>query len=190
MFDRWAAEFARTHTHPACDNGKHGGCPHLMYGGFGFDPRVLRVKAGGAGLCTCDCHSDCPVTSHWQDITVRLWREACTCPGAEAERRSHDEFGAPPDLDEMRAKQRERSELRKAAFNAVKADAAGKTREELKAMYIAELRSRNLDIPEDFVLHAIVEGLAGNYGPAYLGVAETMGRAATTLKQIFDDFRH
>lgn len=184
MFDRWAEEFDRTYRHPSCDEGTHDDCPHLLPG-FGFDPRVLRLRAG-ANLCTCDCHAACPVTSQWQDVTVRLWRESCVCPGAEAERRSHDEHGAPPDLGERLAQQQAKSAARKAAFNAVQAEADGLTREELKARYIAELRSRNLDVPPPPILEPALDALTGNYLPAYTTVAHLMGTAAGNIWSIFN----
>jgi hypothetical protein len=55
--------------------------------------------------------------------------------------------------------------------------AAGKTREEIKALYIAELRSRDLKIPEGEVLDANVDALNGHYVTA----ARLIGRSVADL---------
>ena len=62
-----------------------------------------------------------------------------------------------------------RNELqsRREAFKAAQASAVGKDREQLKDLYVAELRARGLKIPDDEVLDAAVEAHmreVGNFG--------------------------
>lgn len=147
--------------------------------GGGFDPRRLRLEVGGR-LCKCNCHSSCPVTGERSSVNIRAWRESCTCPGAAAERIRHDQAGISfPDfdLDEEWAKSRQRSRSRREAFQAARAGAAGRTREDVTALYIAELRSRGLKIPEGEALDANVDALTGNY----LTGVRLMGRLACDL---------
>jgi hypothetical protein len=153
-----------------------------MYGfGGGLNPRRLRLEFG-AGLCKCKCHSPCPVTSKRITVSVQAWRESCTCPGAETERIRRDRAGTEfPDFDELWAKSRQRSQSRREAFQAVRASAAGKTREEVKALYIAELRSRSLKIPEEEVLDALVDALIGNY----VNSVRHMGRTVYDIWRAF-----
>jgi len=67
--------------------------------GGGFNPRRLRLEFGGL-LCQCDCHSSCPVVGNRGSVSIPVWRELCTCPGAEAERARHDQAGTSyPDFD-------------------------------------------------------------------------------------------
>lgn len=164
MRNPWADEFERFHRTPACIRSAHGDCAHLMYGvGGGLNPRRLRLEVG-AGVCKCECHSSCPVTSNRITVSAQAWRESCICPGAEAERIRHDQAGIEfPDFDELRARSRQEHQSSREAFQAVRARAAGKSREEVKALYIAELRSRDLDIPQGEVLDALVEALTGNH---------------------------
>jgi hypothetical protein len=65
-----------------------------------------------------------------------VWQQSCTCPGTEEARRRLDEAGEPPpDLAKSRERfRRERQagkESRSEAFDAVRAVAAGKTREQI-----------------------------------------------------------
>ena len=109
MSDR-RAEFDHMDKSPACARDEHGGCAHLAAPGGGFNPRRLRLEVG-IGLCPCLCHSTCPVAPSDKRMTVpfRTWRESCTCPGAEQERRRLDETGADlRDFDERLEERRRR----------------------------------------------------------------------------------
>lgn len=151
-----------------------------MHGfGGGLNPRRLRLEVG-EGLCKCECHSPCPVTSKRVTVSAQAWRESCTCPGAEAERIGHDHAGTEfPDIGELWARSRQRSQSRREAFQAARASAVGKTREEIKALYITELRARGLEIPPEEVLDARVDALTGNYVPTI----RLMGRSAANLER-------
>ena len=175
MSDR-RAEFDHIDKSPACAREKHGDCAHAAGPGGGFNPRRLRLELG-VGLCPCSCHSSCPVALSGKRMTVlfRTWRESCTCPGAEQERRRLDETGADlRDFDERLEERRRRSRSQREAFEAARARAAGKGRDEIREIYIAELSARGLTQPSDTVLDAVVNRIKGNPLPAVRLAAESL----------------
>lgn len=60
-----------------------------------------------------------------------------------------------------KSESRQVSEARKDAFNAVRSTASGKTRDEIRDLYIAELRARGLEIPSEPLLAAYIDFLSG-----------------------------
>lgn len=162
MFSRWADEFERMHRSLPCLRGSHGACPHLCGLGDGLNPGRLRLEFGAA-LCKCDCHTGCPLAGDKMAVPVKTWRDLCSCPGAEAARQ---DLAGAPDFDEYMARFRRDAELRRDADEAVRAQAAGRSREEVRDLYISELRSRGLPIPSDDVLDAKVDAILGDYLPA------------------------
>jgi hypothetical protein len=146
----------------------------------------LRFESG-AVLCKCECHSSCPVTGPPSAIPQRTWRESCTCPGAEQERQRRAAAGPEfPDFHEYLAQSRQRSQARREAFDAAKAKAAGKNREQIRDLYTAELRARGLKIPPDEILDAEVDAISGDYRP----IARLMGRVVSNVpKFVRDIFR-
>lgn len=185
MRNRWADEFERAHRTPACVRGAHDDCPHLYGFGGGLNPRRLRLEFG-AGLCKCECHSSCPVTSRRVTVQVQTWRQSCSCPGAAAERARQDEAGEEfPDFREEMAKSQRATQLRREAAEAVRARAAGKSREELKDLYTAELRSRGLKIPPEEILDANIDAITGNYLPTF----RLLGRSLASLGKLLGAFR-
>jgi hypothetical protein len=170
MSDRWA-NFERMDKSPACTREEHDGCAHFLTVGGGFNPRRLRLEAG-AGLCPCSCHSSCPVGLSGKRMTVPLkaWRESCTCPGAEQVRRRLAE--ADVDLrdfeerwEERRNRSRARRDAGQAAQQAAQARAAGKGRDEIREIYIAELNARGLTQPSDTILDVTVDSISGKPFP-------------------------
>ena len=124
MSDRWA-EFGQMDKSPACGREEHSGCAHVAALGGGFNPRRVRLEVG-AGLCPCSCHSSCPVALSDKRITVpfKTWRESCTCPGAEQERRRLDDDDVDlRDLDERWEDRRHRSRAYREAFQPARASA-------------------------------------------------------------------
>jgi hypothetical protein len=174
----------------ACARGAHGDCAHFVTMGGGFNPRRLRLEFG-AGLCPCECHSSCPVTPAGKRITVppQAWRQSCTCPGAQQERQRLDEAGVEfPDVAQMREDARHRSGARKEAFETTRARASGKSRDEIRQIYVAELTARGLKVPREDVLDAVVDHITGNPLPAVrLGVEglAQMGKALHDVSRIF-----
>jgi hypothetical protein len=65
-------------------------------------------------------------------VSPRAWRESCTCPGAEQERRRLDEAGVEfPEFSEMWDDARRQSRASIEAFESVQTRAAGKSRDEI-----------------------------------------------------------
>jgi hypothetical protein len=189
MGDRWA-EFGQVGRSRACTLAAHDDCAHFVTTGGGFNPRRLRFEFG-AGLCPCTCHVSCPVTTRGKRLTVpaEVWRESCTCPGAGQERRRLDEPGVEfPDFGEIREDARRRSRARKEAFESARARAAGKDRDEIREIYVAELTSRGLRAPREDHLDAAVDRIVSNPLPAARLAVEDlaqMGRALRELSRIF-----
>jgi hypothetical protein len=176
----------------ACAREAHQDCPHLSGMGGGFNPRRLRPEFG-AGLCPCACHSTCPVTITTTRLTVpmKTWHTACTCPGAEHERQRLADHGFEiRDFGEMREEAQRLARARKEAYEAARARAAGKSREEVREIYLAELRARGLKVPSDRILDAAVERIiTGNPLPAARIAGEGLVRMGKSLHEISKLFR-
>ena len=182
MRNRWADQFERIHRSQACLRGEHEECSHLCGFGGGFIPWRLRFEFG-AVLCKCECHSSCPVTGPPAAIPERTWRESCTCPGAEQERQRRAGAGAEfPDFHEYLARSRRRSQTRREAFDAAKAKAADKNREQIRDLYKAELRARGLETPPDEILDAEVDAITGDDSVSFRITA--FSKPATRLAKI------
>jgi hypothetical protein len=187
--DRWAEfdEFLRSR---ACVREAHRDCAHILAAGGGFNPRRLRLEFG-AGLCKCSCHSSCPVTITTKRLTVpaKTWYTSCICPGAEQERQRLDEAGIEfPDFAELREKAKHRSRARQEAYEAARARAAGKRREEIRDIYVSELNARGLKVPAEPILDAVVERIAGNPLPGIRLMGESLaqiGKALYDLSRLF-----
>jgi len=100
-------------------------------------------------------------------VPVTVWQRRCACPGLEHERTSQGDPGDfLPGWEEYRETyepgSRRRSQARKEAFNAARGASAGKTRDEIQDLYIAELRARGLEIPSEPFLAAAVDLLSGD----------------------------
>jgi hypothetical protein len=176
-------EFRQLHRTPSCAAGKHGDCPHEFGFGAGLNPFRRRLEAG-VGVCSCECHASCPVTPADGRMTVTgpAWRESCSCPGAESERIRLNEAGIDfPDLGAMWAESRRRRQSRQEAIQAVRAQVAGKTPEEIRNLYIAELDSRGLAVPSEEILDANVAAFTGNYASS----ARILGRLAIDAVRLF-----
>ncbi len=185
MSDRWA-EFGQVDKSRACTCGAHGDCTHFAAVGGGFNPRRLRLEFG-AGLCPCSCHSSCPVVLSGKRMTVRpeAWRESCTCPGAEQERRRLDEAGVEfPDFGKSWEDARRRSRARKEAFESARARAVGKSRDEIREIYLAELNARGLTAPEEDILDAVVDRIGGNPLPAARLAVEGLAQMGKALHEL------
>jgi hypothetical protein len=82
-----------------------------------------------------------------------------------------------PDFKEYLAQSRRRFQARREAFDAAKAQAAGKNRQEIRDLYEAELRARVLEIPPEEILDAEVDAITGDYRH----VIGLMGRALSDV---------
>ncbi|MHB1876832.1 MAG: hypothetical protein ACYCPF_18490, partial [Streptosporangiaceae bacterium] len=83
---------------------------------------------------------------------------------------------------------RRRSRARRDAFESARAGAAGKSREEIREIYLAECAARGLKAPGEDVLEAVVARIGGNPLPAARIAMESvtqMGKALHELSRIF-----
>ena len=189
MSDRWA-DFGQVDKSRACARGAHRACAHIVSAGGGFNPRRRRLEFG-AGLCPCSCHSSCVVAPSGNRLTVapEVWRESCTCPGAEQERHRLDEAGAEfPDFGQKWEDARRRSRANRDAFESARARAAGKSREEIREIYLAERELRGFKAPREDILDAVVDRIAGDPLPAARVAVRSMtqmGKALHDLSRIF-----
>jgi hypothetical protein len=158
--------------------------------GGGLNPRRLRIEAG-AGLFTCACHESCPVAEEMRlTVPFRDWRTQCTCAGAGALRQQLDHAGIDfPDMSEQIEERRRRSRARRDAVQAVRAASGGKTRDEIRQLYIDEMRSRCLDLPGDDVVDAHLDFMAGNPVPAMRLAGQSLTEVARALAGIARIFR-
>jgi hypothetical protein len=187
-----SAESDRIRRTLACTRETHRECPHFVgMGGGGLNPRRLRLEFGTV-LCQCPCHGACPLsgTGRWA-VPFKLWRDSCACPGADrARQRMAETGGEPPSFREIRERQHQTDQARREAFQATRRAAAGKNRDEIRELYLAELRARGLQPPPEQSLAATVEHLAGNPIPAARlavhGVAQ-LGKGAVALARLLRD---
>ena len=184
MGSRQAGNGERVLQGQACLEGMHEECGHWCGSGSARNPRRLHRERFTI-LCGCGCHSSCLVTSEGG----LAWRQSCTCPGAEALRRMLDEVVVLPfgvrDFAEMWAESRHEFKSRREAFKAAQASAAGQDREQLKDLYVAELRSRGRKIPGDAALDAAIAAHMDSY-PAG---ARFVGREVVSLGKRLGSFR-
>lgn len=100
-------------------------------------------------------------------VPMKAWYTSCTCPGADQERQRLDAAGIEfRDCSDLRDDARRHSQARKDAFAAARAGAAGQSREQVRASYVAELQDRGVQVPAEPVLEAIVDRIKGNPLPA------------------------
>ena len=183
----WKATFRA----PECAREVHDRCPHLFsIGGF----NLLRIRPQpGAIMCRCSCHSSCPVTpaSGQGRVSAKVWYSSCTCPGADLTRQRMDEAGAEVlDSDELWEKAKRDVQMRSEAFRAAHDRAAGRSREEVRDIYMAELRSRGLAMPSESALDAAVESIMGNPLPSARLMGEGLIETGKLLHGIFKIFWH
>jgi hypothetical protein len=164
MRSRQADNYERALPSPSCLDGSHEDCGHWRGYRVALNPRRLR-REGVAMLCGCGCHSSCPVTNEESTVGDPAWRQSCTCPGAEAIRGTRDQLeNQPVNFSDFRAgwaRYRQESKSRREAFKAAQASAAGMGREQLKDLYVAELRSRGLTMPDGEVLDVAIDAPDG-----------------------------
>jgi hypothetical protein len=168
-----ADESGRSMWSEACGEGSHHDCPHLLGHGTEFNPRRLRLESGVV-LCKCACHSSCPANGTRMMVPEQTWRESCTCPGAQDRRAK---------LDRTDGRSRDSSQGHLEALYAVRARAAGMSREEIKDAYVAELHSRGLAVPAEPAFDGIVDAIAC-YNRLGAGL---LGRSLAGLAKFFGD---
>jgi hypothetical protein len=101
-------------------------------------------------------------------VSLTIWQQLCICPGAEEQRawkedRDEQRPGVTRESRERdRREWRERHEARMQALRAVSAARHGKTRDELRDLYVAELRARGQKVPPGPFLEADIDQLTGH----------------------------
>jgi hypothetical protein len=154
----------------SCRTGKHEDCGHLGHTAFDLSDRGRPVL----DLCRCDCHPTCPLAGRLPFVSRAIWVGLCTCPGTELAADKLDEAAREtPEFPDLERRLRERDEERprerreeraamRAAREATCAAAAGKSRAQIREIYVAELRVRGLTVPSDLVLDATADAIARN----------------------------
>jgi hypothetical protein len=123
-------------------------------------------------------------------VPLKTWHESCTCPGAGQERRRLDQNGADlRDFGERWDDTRRRTLARREAFQAAQARSAGKSRAEIRDIYLAESSARGLKQPNDTVLDAIVDRINGNPLPAVRVAAESLVQMGKGIHALSRQFR-
>jgi hypothetical protein len=182
MRNPWADEFEHTHVSRACVRGAHDDCPHFCGVDGGLNPRRLRLEFGAA-LCKCGCHSACPITGN--SMPFRSGPGARRVPARARSR------NAPGRLRLARSARTSGSTWSSASgtlaratrhsTHTVRAEAAGRSHEEIRNLYVAELRARGLDIPPDECLDATVDAITGDYRSS----VRLLGRALADIGKLF-----
>ena len=89
-----------------------------------------------------------------------------------------------PDFDQLREDARHRSEQRRAAFEATRARAGGKSKAEIREIYVSELQRRGLMVPADRILDAVAERVAGNPIPGFRVAGESLIQMGKKLSDV------
>lgn len=146
----------------ACAGDAHQACGHVS---FASPPVPWHRAESTIMLCRCSCHRACPLARRKETVAVTVWQRRCACPGA-ARTSQGDPAESLPGFEEYwgtyKSESRQRSEARNQAFNAARGAASVKTRDEIRDLYIAELRARDLEIPSEPLLAAAVDLLSGD----------------------------
>lgn len=149
----------------ACARDAHRDCGHVGTAARRpvFPDRLQSIIA----LCRCGCHAACPLADR-MPVPLTVWQQLCACPGAEQQRVWKEDPNDPfPGYREMRDRgqreSRERNEAGTAAFRAAREAAPGKSREEVRDVYISELRARGQEIPPEPFLGATLDLLTGRW---------------------------
>jgi hypothetical protein len=148
----------------ACVGGVHLDCGHVKAG-------MRRLVSGDRlqstiALCRCPCHAACALAER-MPVSLTVWQQLCRCPGGERMRAWKEDPDNPwPGAKEAREKQQRESqeshEAHQEAMRAARDAAPGKTRAEVRELYIAELRARGQEVPPEPILDVEVEFLIGH----------------------------
>lgn len=148
----------------ACAGDAHQECGHVA---MGTRRRVSPARLQSTiVLCRCSCHAACPLAGR-TPVSLTVWQQLCPCPGGERQRAWKEDPdepwpGAKEAWERQERRSRARREARKEAFEAAREAAPGKSREEIKDLYVAELWSRGQDVPPGPLLEAEIDALTGH----------------------------
>jgi len=150
----------------SCAADSHQDCGHVGVSFRRFLPPEQMQST--VVLCRCACHAACLVTG-WRHVPLTAWQELCTCPGNKPQRAWKEDPDEPwPGAREQReqrerqdAASRDRRDARRQAFEAARAAGAGKTRDQVRQIYLDELRARGQEQPAEPLLEARIDLLVG-----------------------------
>jgi len=147
-----------------CFEGSHNDCGHI--GAAIRTAKIRRRLESTVILCRCPCHASCTLAGR-MPVSLTVWQLLCACPGAEFERSWREDPdepwpGAREHWERSQRESQERHDARRDAFRAAKDAASGKTREETRDIYLAELRARGQEIPEGLFLEADLDLMSGH----------------------------
>jgi hypothetical protein len=146
----------------SCVGGTHQDCAHIGASFRSIQPDRLHSTIL---LCRCPCHAACPVTG-WRHVPLTAWQELCECPGEKPQRAWKEDAadpwpGAREQWERDNAAWAGRRQARKQAFEAAREAATGKTRQQVREIYLEELRARGQEMPSQPLLEAQVDMLTG-----------------------------
>lgn len=95
-------------------------------------------------------------------MSLTVWYQLCPCPGAEKQRAWKEDPdepwpGAKEAWEKEQRKSQERREACRYARKATRVAAVGKTRDEVRDLFISELKTREPEIPPEPFLEARVD---------------------------------
>jgi hypothetical protein len=113
-------------------------------------------------------------------VSLTVWQQLCGCPGGE-ERRAWKEDpdeswpGAREQGEQRKREWQERQDAEKEAWEAARAAAGGRTHDEVRDLYVAELEARGQDVPPGPLLEAMVDMLTGHRVRGILQIGKAIG---------------
>jgi hypothetical protein len=156
----------------ACAGQEHQSCGHVGMG-------ARRLASGGQlesiiVLCRCPCHAACPLADR-MPVSLTVWQQLCACPGAEKQRAWKEDPdepwpGAKESWERTQRNSQERKEAYRQARQATRTDAGKKSRDEVRDLFIAELRARGQEIPPGPFLEAHIDLLTGHPARGFVRV--------------------
>lgn len=148
----------------ACAGREHQECGHVCTGmRRPVSPDRLQSTII---LCRCECHASCPLVGR-APVPLTVWQGLCVCPGGEKYRAWKEDAKEPwPGFGEAWEQTRRKTVLQtfalREAFRAAEAAANGKTRPEVRDIYLAELRARGQEAPPEPFLEIDLDLLTGH----------------------------
>jgi hypothetical protein len=177
---------------------RHVECGHYASFGYGlWDGGRLSLA-----VCRCDCHSTCLLTGRGPFVSRAIWDGLCTCPGAELAADALDQAQRDaPDFGDFARRSRERweksasardpmqrREAKREAFEATRAASPGRSRAQIREIYVAELHARGLTEPSGLVLDATADAIARNRDKfTVLYSARVLAELGRELRKLFSD---
>jgi hypothetical protein len=165
----------RSQSEPQCS---HDSCMHAVPPMKAI-AALIEASEEDLDVCSCECHASCPVAGH-ETVTEATLRKSCTCPGSKNARmisqagrmRNRPRAVAPQSFGETWNESRRTHAAREEAGAIVVTNAEGKTRAELRDLYVAELRRRDVRPPPQPFLDMQLDHALRNQGSVSMGYAE------------------